>query len=376
MILCLALVLAGCAGSGNSVKPNPVPSIRDKVRVEVLWRQQVGDGLGADYQKLTPAIFRDGIYAADREGKVFAFDKLTGERIWKASIKQAITGGVGVSDESVFVGTPSGHLVALSRLTGEEQWRAQVTSEILAAPQSNGVVVVAQTIDGKVYGFDADTGEQLWFYAESLPALTLRGTATPVLTDEAVVAGFSNGKVIALSSLDGGLFWDQRIARGKGTTELERLIDIDGSPVLAGDRVFASSYQGNVVSMNVRNGQIVWLDPNSSYHEPALIGDRLFVSGDDGSIYAYEARTGKRLWINKQLMLRQLSPPQNFAGFLVVADYQGYVYIIDPEAGIILSQARIDSDGVRSKMISEDKTLYVLGNDGKLAAIFVKLLPP
>ena len=60
--------------------------------------------------------------------------------------------------------------------------------------------------------------------------------------------------------------------------------------------------------------------------------------------------------------------------FLAVADYEGYVHIVDPEAGVILAQKRIDSDGVRSPMIADGSYLYVLGNDGKLAAVSAHLL--
>ena len=369
------VVLAGCSSAGETVvKPLPVPDVKERLNADVIWRQTVGDGLGKYYQKLAPALYKDAIYAADRKGKVFAFDKTTGKRLWRKNIKQAITGAVGVSQESVFIGTPTGEVIALARTNGEEQWRTRLSSEVLAPPQSNGVLVAVQTINGKVYGLNADDGEIIWEYKESLPVLTLRGTATPIVTAEAVIAAFANGKVIALNSRDGSLYWDQRIARGKGSSELERLVDIDGTPVLAGDVTFASSYQGNLVALNTRNGRIRWGKKSSSYQDPVVIGTSVFVSGAEGEIQAFDTQTGRSLWINKQLLRRKLSPPQELAGFLAVADFQGNVYIIDPEAGLLLTKVKIDGDGIRSKMISEDKVLYVLGNDGRLAAMSVKLL--
>lgn len=374
IVLLIALIQA-CSSGSSAIKPNSVPKLQPKVVIEQLWKRQVGDGLGSSYQKLTPVIYQDFIYASDKEGRVYSFDKASGKRQWKINLKQEITGGVGADRDSVYVGTPQGRVVALSREDGAVRWVGQVSSEVLSTPQSNGVIVAVQTIDGRLFGLDAETGEERWQYSETLPVLTLRGTASPIVTDQAVVAAFSNGKVAAISVLDGSLFWNQRVARGSGVNELDRLVDIDGSPVLIGSQILSSSYQGNIVALDARTGRINWLKANSSYQSPAVVGSRLIVSGSDGDLHAFDVTTGRGLWRNKQLLNRSLSAPQNVAGFVAVADYQGYVYIIDPQAGVILNKKRIDSDGIRSDMITEDKTLYILGNDGELAALVVKLLP-
>ena len=369
--------IAACSssgGKGKAIEPEELPAINTRLRVKKRWSRTVGDGLGKYYQLVTPALYGERIFASDNKGRVYAFDRTDGSTIWSVDINNKISGGVGAFANLAVIATFTGEVIALDQADGAERWRASVSSEILSPPQSNGRVVVVQTIDGKLYGFDISSGRQLWLYTSSLPILTLRGTAAPLVTSATVIAGLANGKVIALAIADGSFLWQQRIARPQGRTELERLVDIDGTPVLQDDIVYISSYQGNLAAISRANGRILWLQKNSSYQGPAVFGNKVFAVTDEGMIRAFNTKTGDLVWESSQLLRRRLSAPQQLAGFLVVADYEGYVHIIDPEAGIILAQTRIDSDGVRSPMVTNGPYLYIFGNDGKLAAISVHLL--
>ena len=378
LVIIFSLVgIASCSSSGGRVKaiePEALPELNAKLKVKKRWSQTVGAGFGKYYQLITPAVSGDRVFASDNKGKVYAFDRIDGNPLWSVDVAEQISGGVGAFANLVVVGTLKGEIIALDQADGSERWRAFVSSEVLAPPQSNSRVVVVQTTDGKLYGFDISNGRQLWLYTSSLPVLTLRGTATPLVTSTTVIAGFANGKVVALAMADGSFLWQQRIARPQGRTELERLVDIDGMPVLQNDTVYVCSYQGNLSALSRTNGRIRWMQKNSSYQGPAVFGDKVFAVTDEGMIRAFNNKTGSLLWENSQLLRRRLSAPQQLAGFLAVADYEGYVHIVDPEAGIILARIRVDSDGVRSPMVADGSYLYILGNDGELAAISVHLL--
>ena len=378
LIICSLIgSIAACSSSGSkgkAIEPEELPELNAKLTVKKRWSRTVGAGLGKYYQLITPALYGERLFASDRKGRLYAFDRIDGRRLWSVNTKEDISGGIGAFGNLVVVATLKGEVIAFDQTDGSERWRTSVSSEILSPPQSNGRVVVVQAIDGKLYGLDINNGQQLWLYTSSLPLLTLRGTATPLVTGTMVIAGLANGKVIALAIADGSFLWQQRVARPQGRTELERLVDIDGTPVLQNDIVYVSSYQGNLVAMNRANGRVLWLQKNSSYQGPAVFGNKVFTVTDEGIIRAFNSKTGNLVWENSQLLRRQLSAPQQLAGFLTVADYEGYLHILDPEAGIIVARKRIDSDGVRSPMITNDAYLYILGNDGKLAAASVHLL--
>lgn len=374
-IVSLALVvLTGCS-SGNSkrAKPNELVPLTQKVEVQQRWRASVGSGLSSLYRVMAPVVTKTNVYAADYKGRVFAYEREEGRLSWRQSLGMELAAGVGFGGNQVLLASLNGDVVALAADTGEEQWRVNIASEVLAPPQTNGAVVVVQTNDGRLFGLDAKTGESIWTFTAQLPILTLRGTAAPRVFGPNVLTGFANGKLVALSAVDGTLYWERRIARPQGRSDIERVVDIDGSPTISGQTIFATSYNGTVSALSP-GGDILWSQTASSLGAPVVIDNRVFVATAEGWLKAYAADSGLPLWENQLLSGRKLSAPQNLAGFLVVADFEGYVHVFDSETGAILDRFQVDNAGVRSPMVTDGNSVYVLGNDGNLAAISVFLL--
>lgn len=375
LLLVLLLGLSGCSwfgGENKGIKPNPLTPLTQRVEIKSRWKAKVGSGLSKLYRVIPPIVDQDTVYANDYKGQVFAFERETGDIKWRYNTKVEMAAGVGLGGDLVMLGSLKGDVIALDKDTGEEQWRVLIDSEILAAPQNNGAVVVVQTNDGKLFGLDAKNGETIWTYSAQLPSLTLRGTAVPQLLGSNVITGFANGKLIALSAVDGTLYWERRVASPKGRSDIERVVDIDGSPVLSGKTIYTTSYNGTLSALSTR-GDILWSQDNSSHSSPIVIGNRVFVTSSEGFVRAYSAKSGLLLWENKILQGRRLAAPQDLAGFVVTADYKGYVHIFDTQSGGLLDRFRVDSDGIRSPMISDGTYLYALGNDGVLASIAVYL---
>jgi outer membrane protein assembly factor BamB len=373
--LVLILGLSGCSWFGDKnkgVKPNPLTPLTQRVEIKSRWETNVGSGLSELYRVIPPIIDEDTVYANDYKGQVFAFDRETGAKKWSYNTKLEMAAGVGLGGNLVLLGSLKGDVVALDKDTGEEQWRVIIDSEILAAPQNNGAVVVVQTNDGQLIGLDAKNGEVIWTYSAQLPSLTLRGTAVPQLLGPNIITGFANGKLIALSAVDGTLYWERRVASPQGRSDIERVVDIDGSPVLSGNAIYTTSYNGTLSALSTR-GDILWSQENSSHNSPIVIDNRVFVTSAEGFVRAFSAKTGLLLWENKILEGRRLAAPQNLAGFVVTADYEGYVHIFDTQSGGLLDRFRVGSEGIRSPMISDGTYLYALGNDGVLASIAVYL---
>ncbi len=372
LLLVIASVSA-CSWFGDKQKqPNELTNITQRVTIQQRWEADVGSGLSELYRLMPPVIDQDSVYANDYKGRIYSFNRETGQRQWRQDLNLDIAAGVGVSADSVLIASLDGDIVALNKESGEERWRSNITSEVLAPPQSNGSIVVIQTNDGKLLGLDAKTGESVWAYTTQLPILTLRGTATPQVFGPNVITGFANGKLVALSALDGTPYWERRIARPQGKSDIERVVDIDGTPVISGQLIYATSYNGTLSALTPR-GDIVWSQTTSSYSSPVVIDNRVIVSTAEGWMKAFNAETGLLIWESKLLSGRKLAAPQNLSGFAVTADYEGYVHVFDTDSGSILDRFRIDSDGVRSPMVSDGSYLYVLGNDGILASIAVYL---
>ena len=166
-------------------------------------------------------------------------DRKTGDSIWKVKTGDVISSGLNAAYGMITYGTRNGEIVARSEKDGSELWRKALSSEVLAVPQMNADTVLVQTIDGHLYGLVRDTGEKRWVYSTTVPVLTLRGTSAPVIYHHLALAGFSNGKLVAINLSDGNPVWEKQVTLPVGRSELERIVDIDGGFWVEGSVVYA-----------------------------------------------------------------------------------------------------------------------------------------
>ncbi len=353
--------------------PAELRSIETEVALRRVWSAGIGNGQGSDYFELTPAIDGERIFAASEDGNVYGLELKSGDVIWRTRLDdEAITGGVGAGNGLVLVGTANAEVISFNQFTGEELWRGAVTSEVLSPPQTNGDVVVAQTVDGKLIALDAADGSRRWIYETTLPALTLRGTNRPVITPQGyVIAGFSNGTLVSVAAEDGIWRWEERIAIPEGRYDIERVIDADGDLQLDGNRVLASSYQGNVMAFDTATGRIVWGMEASSYHGLDQGFGNIYYSSDDSHVVAVRDNSNEIVWTNEDLSHRALTGPRTIGNYLAVADFEGYVHVISQIDGRIVGRSRIDSDGVRANLLAANGRLIVYGNSGTLMALAI-----
>ncbi|UTA49184.1 outer membrane protein assembly factor BamB [Simiduia sp. 21SJ11W-1] len=389
--LLAVLLLGACASTDEiDIEPKELEDFSAKVKIKEVWSRDIGAGQDDRYTRLVPAVYGSSIYAVDIEGEVVAMDKSNGDVQWRVSLVDqlsedeaswwssevpvAVSAGVTANAERLLIGTYKGEVIALNRADGAELWRARLSSEVLAEPVESMGVVVALTNDGKLYGIDAQTGAEKWMFESVQPVLTLRGTSAPIVKGDVVYAGFDNGKVYAFEIDTGLIQWEQRVAIPKGKTELERIVDIDGTPLLAGEILLAVSFQGRLVAFSSATGRPLWAEDASSVQGPAADYGQVYISGESDKVQAFSLANGVSLWENTDLLRRKLSPPVAWGDYVGVADYEGYLHLLTRDAGQMAARTRVDSDGVRAPMLVDGDTLYVLGSGGELSALKLKPL--
>lgn len=371
-----SLMLAGCGifSSDESEQPRELVDFEPSVGVEPLWSTRVGNGQGDLFRRLAPALDGNTLYVASADGTVMAIDRDSGQTRWRQRTDQQISGGVGASQGMVLFGTRDARVFALSQDDGSLLWEAGVSSEVQSAPRTDGQVVALQTVDGNLIALDASDGEQRWIYETSVPPLTLRGTSSPAMNGNLVVAGFSNGMLAAVDAGNGLLQWEQRVAVPQGSYDLERVIDIDGNLLLNGGIIYAASYQGNVLGLDTRSGQIVWGQEASSYLGLATGLGNVYYVDDFSHVIALARNDVSQVWENDALRLRQLTAPATTGNYLAVADFEGYVHVLSQIDGSMAGRARVDRNGVRAPVLARGGVLYVYGNSGRLQALRIGAL--
>lgn len=379
--LLLALALSGCETlSGwfsmdddeDPREPASLVDIDEAARLRRQWSTRIGDGEGEGLLRLRPALVAGVVYAASADGEVQALDVSDGERRWRSRLDRRLSGGVGVYGDDLYLGTADGEVLCLERTSGKLRWSAPVSGEVLAPPAGNGRVVVAQTYDGKLFGLDAGDGTRIWSYDSNLPVLTIRGTSSPLVEGNIAYAAFANGRVLAFEAATGAVGWEARVAIAQGRSEIERLVDIDGTMVLSAAQLFAVSYQGRVAAIDAATGRKLWQRDASSYTGVSLGFGNVYVAEEDGTVKAFLANGQGVRWTQDALAWRGLSRPVPVSSYLAVTDFEGYLHLMSQVDGEFVARERVDGDGVRADMLADGSRLIVYGNSGKLVVYRVE----
>ena len=367
-------------------KPAKLVDFQEEAEVDRLWRAKVGRGLGRKYLRLAPVVVADRVLAADGYGEVVAVQRFTGKRLWSTRVGKAeksafrfwdrrdpsfVSGGVGVGEGRVLLGTTRGEVIALAVGDGAELWRTQVASEVLSPPVAWQDVVVAQTADDRLIALEAADGVRRWAYDSQVPLLTLRGTATPVVEGGLVFAGFGDGNVTAVNAASGAPVWNHRVMLPQGRTELDRLVDVDGTPLLASGLLFAASYQGRLKALQPTDGAVVWELPASTHLDLAEGYGHIYLVDKDDSVRAIGQRDAVEVWRQDALKNRGLGSPLAFGNYVLVGDAEGYLHVLAQSDGRFVARRKL-GEGLRAPFVEVDGVVYALSNDGKLMALEIR----
>ena len=400
-VLILSALLTGCSwftwipgveerdkkDKEDKLEPAKLMDFEPEVSLKRLWKTSVGDGLGKKYLKLSPVIVADQVFAGDGYGTVISVNRFSGKRNWSAQFDQLekgflsslnfidrtdpsfVGGGLGSGAGLLMLGTTKGEVVALSVADGTLVWRAKVDTEILSIPRYSQGKIFVQSVNCRLMALDAKSGEVVWAYDNQSPILTLRGTSSPVIQNELVIAGFANGKIMALGTEKGEPLWEHRVMLPEGRSELDRMVDVDAVPLLLGSSLFTVAYQGRLKMLSLANGRPRWEYKASSYLDLASGYSQIYLVDDEDLIHAVDQNTGEMIWVQESFSRRRLTSPTAFSNYIAVGDEEGYLHLIAQRDGRLMGRRKIDRSGVRSNVVVSDGVLYVLSNSGSLQAI-------
>ena len=364
----LSIALIGCSSNKTKevkIKPNPLPKVAQASSLVQVFSTSVSSTSSEDALRLRLDADNGVVFALDPKGEVAAYKGK--QRLWNAKVtKDGLSSGVEAADGVVIVGNQKGHVFALDQATGATKWSAQLSGAIISSAliQSGRVIVVAN--DGTVYALDVATGQQAWTYKLPSASFSLRGQATPVSLDpRTVLIGTSTGYIFAIDSLAGVPRLQRRVAVSEGRSDIQRLIDVDSEPVVSGQYVVTTSFQGQVTVLDLASQRVLWSENSSSINRPEVTDGKVIVSQTDGQIIAYDLITGQQLWKNEQLLNRNLSNPVLLGSNLVVGDLDGYLHQIDPNTGTTLGRAKTSGEVRTLRVI--DNQVYVSTRKGAMS---------
>ncbi|MBJ7517638.1 MAG: outer membrane protein assembly factor BamB, partial [Stenotrophomonas sp.] len=273
----------------------------------------------------------------------------------------------GVGEGLVVIGTLDGQVIALDAADGTEKWRAKVPGEVISAPAVGQGMVFVRSNDGRITSFDATNGTQRWFNPRELPMLTVRGNAPVVQGPGVVFVGNDDGTLAALGAADGRTLWDQVVGNPEGRTELDRMADVDGAPVLEGSTLYASSFKNQTIAIEGPTGRPLWTRDHGGAGGVTLSSSYVIVTDNQGGVFGLDKQSGAASWSQTGLARRQLTGPALQGDYVVVGDFDGYVHWLQQSDGAMAARAKTGGT-VKAQPIVADGVLLVQNIEGKLTA--------
>jgi len=348
-------------------EPRKLENISSNKKIITNWDISfTGENLLGNF---IPSFAGDSIYFADSSGNIKSINSISGSINWKKEVSLLSTGisaGFGI----LIVADIDGNVIALDQNNGTELWTSNVKGEVLAPAAVDAKFIIVKTGSGELIALNKDSGEIEWSYRSKLPALTIRGSSSPVIDNNMVYATFDNGRLGVFELESGYPVWDGAISYVSGSSELENLIDSDSSPVIEGGLVFTTSYQGNINIFDIAQKRSVWQSESSSFYSPLLLRGLIILVEANSNLKTFFSKNLEKSWSSNEYLNRSLSNPSSFNGFLLVGDFEGYIHIIDPLNGQTVARKKISRKPIM-KLISRSNNFYAIDEDFNLFSLSI-----
>jgi eukaryotic-like serine/threonine-protein kinase len=263
----------------NNVYPLPI-----NPPLTIRWEASVSAGIGGG----SPILIDTTVLIGNMRGELLAFNLRTGKRMGSTALGGSIEGTPVIDHELAIVplaGT-SESLIAYDYVNIRTRWRASF-GDVQTSPLLLDERIFVGTTEGGVFAVQHNSGDVLWRY--DIPNnTTVKGIrSSPAGSGDHVVFGADDCTLYDLSAQSGTLRWKAAVDA-----------PIQAGPSIADSTVFVGSIRGMLFAVRLSDGRIVWKRQLTGgiYAPPLIVSGRCFVGTTSGTVFATDAATGAAIW--------------------------------------------------------------------------------
>ncbi len=324
-----------------------------------------------------PIVKDNRIFTLNPSARMIAYDATTGKKIWKTKIfpshflknyrSPKIFYAKTEEGEKIFAVAGVNKVAAVNAVDGQISWSKDISSIPVSAPVSDGNLVFVTTNDNKIYALSAKDGELQWVYSAILRNTAILGAADPVLYKDQIIVSFSSGEIYALNKKTGEFLWSQDLNLSKANSSDFYLNDIDATPVVKGDKLYAIGNGGLMMALDLKSGNYSWKKEIAGIVDFWSVGDFLFVINNDNKLLALSQKTGGIKWIAQLPNLKKEKNPETkfiyngvvLAGDkLVISRSDGELLLASPFDGKIEKTEKIGQRIYHAPVVVNDKIYF------------------
>ena len=329
-------------------------------------------------------------YGANRNGVTTSHGPASPNLFWSNTSSGTVYSSPAVVGGKVFFGSDDGNVYAFDALTGKKLWSNSTSNGDYGASASpavsNGNVFTYSNNDDSLYCFNVTTGARKWKVGLGSGSY---GGSSPLVLNGKVYIGSADGHLYVRNENDGSASWNFAIGASSGNG-----YGVDSGPSVVGDRVFFGGGDSKFYAVNITSHALVWSYALAFYGYPSasVIGNVVYTA--DGSyassscanckIYAFdidgfadgndgwsgEALTGGTngdiIW-NYTISSGTTSSPTYYKGYIFIGSMGNTIYALNSTTGALKWSYTTGGSVMSSASISDD-VVYIASKDHKLYA--------
>lgn len=282
---------------------------------------------------------------------------------WTFPVPNGVISELAVDKKNLYFGGGDGFLYCLNADTGKVNWKYETKQSLISRPTIVGGRVFITTADDAIYAFDAGTGKWLWNYKRRTPqTATIRAASTPLVDGNEVMAGMSDGYLVAVSLEEGILKWERKLQI------TSKFTDVDAGPILFGETIYQPSYDGALYALKRKGGDTLWRFDAGGARKVTAEDQVIYLPSSNGTVYALNRASAKVLW---QFELDRGVPTQILVTdrYVIFGSSHQYLYVLDKATGKGLYRYNVgDGAGFSSNptMDKDGRSFYILSMAGNL----------
>ena len=318
-----------------------------------LWVGQTGNVIAS-----SPAVANGAVYVGSDDGKLYAFDAMTGATKWTGVTGGTVFSSPAVANGIVYVGSSDGKVYAFDAATGGPRWSATTGGEVIAPLAVANGAVYAPSDDGRLYAFDALTGGPLWITDPSQsPVRTF-----PVIADGAIWVGWDLSQPPIFNYFLQGFGADGQFGAEAACQHSSPVT----SPAAGNGWLYFGEQSGAFCGVNPSTGEFWSATIRGVQAPPALANGTVYVSTANSTLYAVDAVTGAARWV-AGIGSQSASAPAVANGVVYTGSLDGNLHAFDAAGGAPLWMGTTGGAIVTSPVVANG-VVYVSSEDGKLYA--------
>lgn len=350
-----------------------------------VWSTKIGNGDGRRVRITADPVVAGGlIYTLDSGARVSAVTP-AGGLTWSTDLipvtddeEQATGGGMAYDKGILYVSSGYGRVSALDAKTGAVRWTQKLEATGSGTPLIHDGLLYLVAGDDTGWAIQTDTGRIAWRIQATPSVANVLGAPAPVIAGDFVVFAFGSGELIAAFRKGGLRRWNASLAGQRVGRAASRIGDITGSPVVAGNRIFAGNHSGRSAAISIVSGERLWTTPQGALGPVWPAGDSVFAVTDLSQLVRLDATDGSLIWVadlpgfvkdkpRKRAAVFAHYGPILAGGRIIVASNDGNLRFYSPENGSLISTVAVPNGATTAPVVAGN-TLYVVSTSGELHA--------